>query len=216
MKLYGNNFSFNSNKVRFALNAMKLPYVFESVDLAAGQQRQPAFLKVNPVGRIPVLVDGPFTVFESNAIIRYLAEKTGSPLYPKSLEGRTLINQWLDFCSIHVGGAVGKIFFNTIVYKFLNAPKDENSLKEGRQFLNNFLAIIDAQLAKGPFLCGNEMSLADINLLAVLDPAEVTGSDLSAYPKVVAWRKKMQTQDFYTQVFPSFTEFMNGILMQRA
>ncbi len=211
MKLYGNNFSFNSNKVRFAANAMGIAHEFQSVDLQAGEQRQEAFLKVNPVGRIPALADGAFTVFESNAIMRYLAEKTGSPLYPKDLQKRTIVNQWLDFGSIHVGGAMGKIFFNTLVYKFVNGTKDENSLKEGRQFLANFLKIIEAQLGQGPYICGNEMTLADINILAILDPCEVTGSDISAYPKVVAWRKKLQAQEFYHKVFPSFTEFMSAM-----
>src|SRR4051812_34618856 len=102
MKLYGNNFSFNSNKVRFAANAMGLNYEFQSVDLAAGEQRTPEFLKINPTGRIPCLQDGGFVVFESNTIMRYLAEKNNSPLYPKELEKRTIVNQWLDFGSIHI------------------------------------------------------------------------------------------------------------------
>lgn len=214
MKIYGNNFSFNSNKVRFAANAMGVAHEFQSVDLAAGEQRQEPFLKVNPVGRIPVLADGSFTVFESNTIMRYLAEKTNSPLYPKDLHKHTIVNQWLDFGSIHIGGAMSKIFFNTLVYKFINGTKDENSLKEGRQFLANFLKIVEEQLAKAPYICGSEMTLADINILAILDPCEVTGSDISAFPKVVAWRKKLQAQDFYQKVYPSFTEFVNGILQK--
>ena len=212
IKLYGNNFSFNSNKVRFAANAMGVAYEFQSVDLAAGEQRQETFLKVNPVGRIPALSDGDFLIFESNAIMRYLAEKTNSPLYPKELQKHSIVNQWLDFGSIHIGGAMGKIFFNTIVYKFVNAPRDENSLKEGRQFLANFLKNVEAQLSKSSYICGNEMTLADLNILAILDPCEVTGSDISAFPKVVAWRKTLQAQELYQKVFPSFTEFLSGIL----
>ncbi len=214
IKLYGNNFSYNSNKVRFAANAMNVAYDFQSVDLAAGEQRQENFLKVNPVGRIPALTDGDFVVFESNAIMRYLAEKTNSPLYPKDLQKSAIVNQWLDFGSIHIGGAMGKIFFNTLVYKFVNGTKDENSLKEGRQFLTNFLKNVDAQLAKTPYICGNDLTLADLNLLAILDPCEVTGTDISAFVKVVAWRKKLQAQDLYQKVFPSFTEFVNGILQK--
>ena len=214
MKLYGNNFSFNSNKVRFAANAMNIPLEFQSVDLAAGQQRTPEFLKINPVGRIPCLVDGAFTIFESNAIIRYLAEKSNSPLYPKDLQARTIVNQWLDFGSIHVGGAMGKILFNTFIYKMVNAPLDERSLAEGRQFLANFLKIIDGQLAKTAYIAGDQMTLADLNILANLDPCEITQSDLSAFPKVVAWRKKLLAQSFYTKVFPSYTEYVNGLLQK--
>ena len=215
MKLYGNNFSFNSNKVRFAANAMGLDYEFQTVDLAGGEQRKPEFLKVNPVGRIPALVDGDFLIFESVAICRYLAEKTNSPLYPKDLKKHSTVNQWLDFGSIHVGGAMGKMFFNTIVYKFVGGMIDERSLTEGRQFLTNFLGKVEDQLKKTPFVCGAQMTLADINILAILDPGEVVGFDISAFPKVVAWRKKLQAQSFYQKVFPSFTEFVTST-MQKA
>ena len=213
MELYGNDFSPNSNKVRFAANAMGIDYKFHSVDLAGGEQRTEKFLKINPVGRIPVLTDGEFAIFESNAIIRYLAEKTNSPLYPKDIKKHSLVNQWLDFASIHLqSGAMGKVFFNTIVYKFVNGTIDERSLKEGRQFLANYLNLIEKQLAKGPYICGTELSLADINILAILDPSEVVGFDLATYPKVVAWRKKLQAQDFYKKLFPqTYTGFVNSM-----
>jgi glutathione S-transferase len=215
MKLYGNNVSFNSNKVRFAANAMGLKYEFQSVDLAAGEQRTPEFLKVNPTGRIPCLQDGSFVVFESNTIMRYLAEKNNSPLYPKELERRTLVNQWLDFGSIHLGGAMSKIFYNTLIYKVVGGTLDERSLTEGRQFLANHLKLIEGQLAKTPYVCGSEMTLADLNILAILDPSEVTASDISAFGKVVAWRKKLQGQEFYKQVFgASYTEFLNGLFQK--
>ena len=216
MKLYGNNFSFNSNKVRFAANAMGVSYEFITVDLAAGEQRKPEFLKINPTGRIPALADGDFMIFESVAISRYLAEKTGSALYPKDLQKRSLTNQWLDFASIHIAGAMGKMFFNTLVYKFVGAQKDVNSLEEGRKFLNTFLASVENQLKQNPYLVGQEMTLADLNLLAILDPSEAVGFDLSAFPKVSAWRKQLQAQPFYQKVYPSFTEFISGLMTQKA
>ena len=216
MKLYGNDFSPNSTKVRFAANAIGIAYEFQTVDLAGGEQRTEAFRKIAPVGRIPVLVDGDFVIFESNTIMRYLAQKTESPLYPKDIKKRCLVDQWLDFSAIHMSaGAMSKIFFNTIVYKFINGTKDENSLKEGRQFLTNYLGIIEMQLSKGPYVSGAEMSLADLSVLAILDPCEVVEVDLAAFAKVVAWRKKLQAQPFYQKVYPSFAEFL-GKAMQKA
>lgn len=216
MKLYGNDFSFNSTKVRFAANAMGIPYEFQSVDLAGGEQRTEAFRKITPVGRIPVLVDGDFIIFESNSIMRYLAQKTDSHYYPRDLKKRCLVDQWLDFSVIHISaGAMSKIFFNTIVYKFINGTKDENSLKEGRQFLTNYLGIIEMQFGNGSHVCGNALSLADFSVLATLDPCEVVGFDLTPFPKIVAWRKKLQTQPFYQKVYPSFSEFLSRI-MQKA
>ena len=216
MKLYGNDFSPNSSKVRFAANLMGIDYEFQTVDLAGGEQRTEAFRKITPVGRVPVLVDGDFIIFESNSIMRYLALKVESPLYPKDLKKRCLVDQWLDFSAIHMSaGAMSKIFFNTIVYKFINGTKDENSLKEGRQFLTNYLSIIETQLSHGPYVGGADLSLADLSILAILDPCEVVDFDLAAFPKVVAWRKKLQAQPFYQKVYPSFTEFL-GKIMQKA
>ncbi len=214
MKLYGNDFSPNSNKVRYAANAMNLNYEFVSINLAAGEQRKEEFLKVNPIGRVPALSEGSFVMIESNAIMRYLAEKNNSPLYPKDIEKHSLVNQWMDFGSIHVGaGGMNKVFFNTIVYKMVNAPIDERSLTEGRQFLGNYLKLLDGQLGKAAYLCGNEMTLADLNLLAILDPSEVVGFDLTAYPKVSQWRTALQTQSFYRKLFPeTYTGFINQML----
>ncbi len=213
MKIYGNNFSFNSNKVRFAANAMGLKYEFQNIDLAAGEQRKPEFLKINPTGRIPVLVDdNGFTIFESNAIARYLAERTGSTLYPKDLSQRSIVNQWMDFGSIHVGAAMSKMFFNTLVYKFVGAEKDEKSLEEGRKFLNTYVGALEAQLKNNSYLAGAELSLADLTVLSILDPVEVVGFDLSAFPKVAAWRKQLQAKDFYKNVYSSFTDFMSSLM----
>lgn len=217
MKLYGHNFSFNSNKIRFVANALGITYDFQVIDLAAGEQRQEWFLKINPIGKIPVLVDGDYSLAESNAIVRYLAEKSNSPFYPSDLKKRSTVNQWMDFGSIHMGtAAMGKILFNTFVYKMVNMPKDENSLQEGRTFLGKYLQIIDAQLKQGQYICGNEITLADFNILSVLDPCESVGFDLSPYPNVVAWRTKLQAKDFYKKVFTSYTDYVNSILAAKA
>ena len=212
MKLYGNDFSPNSNKARFGLNAMGVDYEFQTVNLAGGEQRTEAFTSINPVGRVPALVDGDFMIFESNAILRYVAEKIKSPLYPQELKKHALVNQWLDFCSIHIGGAMTKMYFNTIIYKFVNAQRDENSYNEGRKFLTDFCKIIEGQLSKGAYVCGGELTLADIGLLALLDPCEVVGFDLAAFPKIAAWRKTLQAQAFYQKVFPSFAEFLGAAM----
>lgn len=216
VKLYGNRFSFNSNKVEFMANAIGVSYEFQSVDLAAGEQRKPDFLKVNPVGRIPALTDGSFMIFESNSICRYLAEKHNSPLYPKDLQKKAIVNQWLDFGSIHVGAAMGKIFFNTLVYKFVGETVDERSLQEGRKFLTNFLQILENQLKTNSYIAGGEITLADLNILAVLDPCEAVGFDLSGYPKLMAWRKNLQSQGFYKKVFSSYSDYLNTMMAQKA
>src|SRR5476649_1706755 len=199
LTVYGFDFSSTANKVRFAANAMGLQYEYRRVNLFAGEQKTPEFQKLNPIGRVPAIDDDGFKVFESAAIIRYLADKNNSSLYPKDLQKRTIIDQWIDFANLHVATALARVTFNRVMYKMLNAEKDERSLADGVKFLGQFLPLIEKQLKENKYLAGGEMTLADINLLAVLDPVELSSVDLSAYPSIVNWRKNLKTQSFYTK-----------------
>ena len=85
LKFYGVGVSNNVNKVRFVANALGLDYELQPVNLLEGEQRSPEFLDLNPVGKVPVMQDGEFTLFESMAISKYLANKENSSLYPQDL-----------------------------------------------------------------------------------------------------------------------------------
>jgi len=178
LTIYGFDISSPSNKVRFAANAMGLKYEYKQVNLLAGEQKFPEFLKLNPIGRVPAIDDNGFKAFESAAIIKYLADKNNSPLYPKDLQKRTTVDQWIDFANIHVATALARVTFNRVMYKFL---------------------------------AGNTMTLADINLLAVLDPAELSSVDLSIYPSISNWRKNLRTQSFYTKCHNSLEEVFQAM-----
>jgi glutathione S-transferase len=211
LTIYGFDFSSPANKVRFAANAMGLQYEYKQVNLLAGEQKSPEFLKLNPIGRVPAIDDNGFKVFESAVIIKYLADKNNSPLYPKDLQKRTIVDQWIDFANIHVATALARVTFNRVMYKFLNVEKDERSLNDGIKFLGQFLPIIEKQLKENRYLGGSEMTLADINLLAVLDPVELSSVDLSAYPSIVSWRKNLRTQPFYTKCHSSLEEVFQAM-----
>lgn len=206
LKVYGSDLSAPSNKVRFAAHAIGLKFDYVKVDLRAGENRKPEFLKLHPAGKIPVIDDDGFILFESNAIIRYLADKNKSPLYPTALHPRALVDQWIDFGSMHVGAALSKVLYNRIFAPLRGIPVDENSLKEGQDFLKRFLPVIEGQLTKTKYLAADEVTLADINLLALLDPAEVAGIDLAPYPKLIAWRTALKNKDFYTQCHQEYGE----------
>src|SRR5580698_8304704 len=212
LTIYGFDFSSPANKVRFAANAMGLQYEYKRVNLLAGEQKSPEFLKVNPTGRVPAINDNGFTAFESAVIIKYLADKNNSPLYPKDLQKRTAVDQWIDFANLHVATALNRITFNRVMYKIFNAEKDERSLNDGIKFLGQFLPVIEKQLKENKYLAGNEMTLADINLLAVLDPADLSSVDLSVYPAISNWRKNLRSQSFYTQCHNSLDEVLQGML----
>lgn len=206
LTIYGNDISAPSNKVRFVANLLEIPYLYEHLDLGAGEQRKAEYLMVNPVGKVPAIVDDGFQLFESNAIIKYLADKHDSDLYPRDLQARAVVDQWMDFISLHISLAFSKIFFNRLLAPMRKIPVDENSLAEGLKMLAVHLPIVEEQLTRFAFVVGPNMTLADINLLAILDPAEVVGVDLSVYPHLTKWRHHLQKSDFYQACYPSYAQ----------
>jgi len=208
LKIYGSDLSAPSNKVRFAANALNLKYDYIRINLREGEHKTPEYKKLHPANKVPVIDDDGFVLFESNAIIRYLADKNNYSIYPKDLKQRALVDQWLDFGSMHVGMALSKVVYNRIFAPRIGVPVDENSLKEGLNFLERFLPVVDEQLSKNKFLIGNQMTLADINLLALLDPAEVASVDLSKYKSLSVWREALRQQDFYTKCHKEYGEML--------
>ena len=128
LKIYGANLSSPSNKVRFVANALGLKYEYIQVKLREGEQRKPEFLKLNPAGKIPVIVDGDFVLSESGAIIKYLCNKNKSSYYPSDLKRRAIVDQWIDYSIIHVGAAMVRVVFNRLFAPIIKTEIDENSL----------------------------------------------------------------------------------------
>src|SRR5690349_22824760 len=138
LKIYAADLSGPANKVRFVANYLGLKYDYIVVKLREGEHQKPEFLKINPIGKIPAIEDDGFTLFESNAICRYLADKTKSPIYPKGLKERAVVDEWLDFGSMHVNLAVSKVVYSRIFAPMRKAEVDERSIKEGLEFLSRF------------------------------------------------------------------------------
>ena len=206
LKIYGSDLSSPANKVRFVANYLGLKYDYIVVKMREGEHLKPEFLKINPVGKIPAIDDDGFTLFESNAICRYLADKQGSAIYPKGLKERAIIEEWLDFGSMHVSLAVSKVVYNRIFAPIRKVEADERSIKEGLEFLARFLPIVDTQLAKNKYLLGSQITLPDFNILAALDPVEAAQIDIVAYAHIVGWRKELKKQEFYTKCHKDYGE----------
>jgi len=146
----------NGHKVSIALEELALPYTVHALDLAALDQKKPEFLKLNPNGRIPAIVDDGFAVFESGAILIYLAEKTGR-LMPTDPHGRSVVLQWLMFQMGGVGPMMGQanVFFRYFPEKLQSAI--DRYQKESRRLFE----VLDGRLATVEWLAG-DYSIADI------------------------------------------------------
>ncbi len=211
LKIYGSDLSAPSNKVRFTANYLGLQYEYVKVDLRSGDHMKPEYKKLHPANKVPSIDDDGFVLFESNAIIRYLADKKGSPLYPKGLKERGLVDQWIDFGSMHVGAALMKVVYNRIFAPLRGIPIDENSLKEGLSFLDRFLPVVDEQLSRHTYLVGENFTLADINLLALMDPCEPAQVDISKYKNLTRWRNALRKESFYTKCHPDYTHVLQSL-----
>ena len=204
IKLYYHPISFPSLGPVFAAEAMGVTYEKEVVDLQAGQQSSPEYLEINPYGKVPAMKNGDFTMSESAAIMRYLARKAGSEFYPDNIEAQAEIDQWMDFVNHHIRSAVARVQFNRFVAPMIGADIDESSVQTGLGFLETNLPIIEKRLSENAFLCGDTMTLADIALIAALEPEKTARLDLSAYPKLSAWLGTRRTETFYTNVHSHF------------
>ncbi len=208
IKLYGLPISNNVAKVRYCLNELGLEYELIPINPLEGQTQTETYLQIAPSGKIPgIEIDG-FRLFESNAINRYLADQKNSPLYPKDPKQRATVEAWMDFCAIHIAWAMGRVFFNRVGAPLFGKEKDINSLNTGLEFLGRFLPVIDKQLSEKTYLTGNQMTLADINLLAILDAAEVSQIDLSKYTNLTRWRNGLKKKEFYQKCYEDYTTFL--------
>src|SRR5690606_435501 len=149
----------NGHKVSIALEELGLPYTLKPLDLAAGEQKRPEFLAINPNGRIPAIVDheaGGFSVFESGAVLIYLAEKTGR-LMPADTQGRSRVLQWLMFQMGGVGPMMGQanVFFRYFPEK-IPAVIQRYQGESKRLF-----RVLDSHLKDREYLAG-DYSIADV------------------------------------------------------
>ena len=116
MRLYQHPMSANSRAATLAALQLKAPVELVFVDLAKGEQREPEYLKLNPNHRVPVLEDDGFHLWESRAIMQYLADKTpGQTVYPAEARARADVNRWLFWCGQHFAPAIGIYFWENLV-----------------------------------------------------------------------------------------------------
>ncbi len=175
----------NGHKVSVALEELGLPYELHVLDFAANEQKQPWFLAINPNGRIPAIIDrqaDDFAVFESGAILIYLAEKTGR-LMPLDVKGRSRVLQWLMFQMGGVGPMMGQA--NVFLRYFPETIQPAIDRYQGE--VRRLFGVLDRHLAGHEFLAG-EYSIADIANWTWVRTHKWSGVDIDDLPNLVRWR----------------------------
>ncbi len=181
----------NGHKVSIALEELGLPYEMRVLDLSKGEQKQPEFLAINPNGRIPAIVDHDaedFAVFESGAILIYLAEKTGR-LMPSDPKGRSRVIQWLMFQMGGVGPMMGQanVFYRYFPTK-IPAAIDRYQGESRRLF-----EVLDSHLTHHEWLADN-YSIADIANWAWVRTHRWSGVSIDGLPHLKRWRDAIRAR----------------------
>ncbi|MCG8325094.1 MAG: glutathione S-transferase family protein [Thiotrichales bacterium] len=212
IKLYGLEISFPVNRVRLCLNAMDLAYEFIQASPLSGDTQTEEYLKMSPAGKIPAIDVEGVTLFESNAIMKYLCRKYDSGFYPADIEAQARVDAWCDFTAIHVANGVGKVLFNKCLAPMLEMDVDEQSLQDGYAFIDRFFGVADQQLGNSTCLAGDQLTIADFGLLATVDPAEVLEVDMSKYPKLAAWQTRLMKEKYYQDMHQSYAATLDAMM----
>jgi len=179
----------NGFKATIALEELALPYRLHHVRIDAGAHRQPAFLALNPHGRIPVITDDDtgITLFESAAILLYLAEKTGR-LLPREPAARWEAIKWLQFHSSSVGPVIGQ----RVHFELFAQAENPAAIKRYRRLTEDAFAVLDGHLADGRLhLAGDDYSIADIAHFGWTHIARIIGFDFNQHRYMSAWHERV-------------------------
>jgi glutathione S-transferase len=166
LKIWGRNTSVNVQKAMWAVGELGL--VHERIDVGGpfGKNNEPAYLAMNPNGLVPTLEEDGFLLWESNAIVRYLASRYGpGQLEPSDLQERARASSWMDWQLTVAQPAITPVFWGLI--RTPPEKRDHAAIEAGKQKTVAAMKILDAQLAKTAFVAGDTFSMGDIATGAV-------------------------------------------------
>jgi glutathione S-transferase len=174
----------NGWKASVTLEELEIPYDVKHVRILEGEQRRPEYLAINPNGRIPAIVDhdaGGFVVFDSGAILVYLAKKTGR-LMPEDAKGSSMVMQWLMFQMSGVGPMMGQA---NVYYRY-SEEKIQSAIDRYQNESKRLLTVLDSRLAEHEYLAG-DFSIADIANWCWARTHAWSGIDVSDLPNLQRW-----------------------------
>ncbi len=206
MKLYMHPASTTSRAVALFVVDNALPVEFQVVDLFSGEHLREPFVSINPNRMVPVLDDGDFRLTESSSILKYIAEKTGSPAYPKDLQQRARVNEVMDWFNSNFYRDYGYGLIYPQVFPHHKRPSEEGqtiTLNWGKEKTQGWLQILNDHII-GPdrsYLCGDAITIADYFAVAILQVGELIHCDFSQYPNIARWLANMKKRASYEKVY---------------
>jgi len=215
MKLYMNPVSTTSLPVVLFCAEAGISYEPVVIDLMTGEHKKDAFLAINPKGQVPTLDDDGFILTESSAILKYLADKIGSPAYPKDLQKRARVNERMDWVNTEVYRDLG---YNLTYPQLLphhvrgSDAAQMGTLEWGKMKAEHSLAVLDKYaLGSNEYICGDELTIADYFAAQIIHVGSLVGANFSKFPNLNRWLERMRALPNWKKVNEAYDGFAASV-----
>lgn len=203
MKLYYSDV-LSPRKACAVARYLKSPVEFIYLDLMKGEQQSPAYLALNPNGKVPTLVDGARVVWEADAVMCHLAAQADSDLWPRDVARQIDVVRWLSWNAQHFSRHGGALYFEHIIKpRFGIGPTDAAMVDESLAGFRRFAAVLNGHLGGRQWLIGERMTVADFAVAVALPYADTCRMPLAEFPEVRRWHDRLNELDAWREPFPA-------------
>ncbi|MFL9985333.1 glutathione S-transferase family protein [Paraburkholderia sediminicola] len=186
IRLHTTLLSGHGHRVKLFLTLLDLPFEVIELNMGAGDNRRPEYLKLNPFGQVPTIEDGETVLFDSNAILVYLAKRYGDPAWlPEDALGAAAVQRWLSL-------AAGQIAYGPCAARLVTVFGAPLNLDTAQKIALKLFDVLDAELAGKNFAAGDRVSIADIAAHTYIAHAPEGGVSLEPYPHIQAWLRRVE------------------------
>ena len=202
MRLYYHPFSSNSRRVLLTAHHLGHNLELVAVDLLNGEQRTPDYLRLNPNGKVPILVDGDFQLWESHAIMQYLADTSlEQDIYPRDVSARADVNRWLFWSAYHFAPAAGLIIRERVSKRLVGGLGEPDPLEiaRGEALLPQVAGVLDHHLAGRQWIAQDRLTLADFAVAAPLMHMSAAQLPVTQFDDLQAWFARVQSLDAWAR-----------------
>jgi glutathione S-transferase len=216
MKLYFHPVSTTCRTIMLFASEANIPLDYQLVDLMTGEHLKPEYRAINPNALVPVLEDGDFRLTESSAILKYLADKVGSPAYPKDLRERARVNEMMDWVNANLYRDLAYGICYPQLFAHHKRPSDvlqAGTIAWGQDKARVWLGILDKDLlgSSKKFLCGNTPTIADYFAAPIVTLCDLIRADLGAYPNIRRWLTNVKALPSWGKVNEAFDGYASAI-----
>ena len=204
IQVYGSPRSTCTRKVLMTLAETSTPFEMNVVNLAGGDHKREPHILRQPFGRIPAIDDEGFRLFESRAIVRYLAEKAGSDLIPRDSKARAKVEQWISVETSEFSVHAMKFVYEHVFKR----PQEAAVLENAGKALGYTTAVLDKQLAGSPFIAGPDFTIADISYMPYLEYAMTTPAKeiFAKHENVMRWWSTIRARPAWQKTIGAYSK----------